>query len=74
MSCDRCGACCSLDIPLTDDEVKSGKYLAHYSGYWDEYVLDKERFRCVYFKGRRCSIYKGRPQVCREYRCERSLS
>lgn len=82
MSCARCGKCCSLDIPLTDAEVASGKYRAHYSGYWDEYVLDRDYFgrgqhkmggQCVYLKGRRCSIYRVRPQVCRDFRCEGSL-
>ena len=82
MTCKRCGKCCSYEVCLTDDEVQRGLYKCHYSRHWDEVIVDRDDFgrgrhkmggQCVYLRGTRCSIYRGRPQACRDFRCDKSL-
>ncbi|PIP74661.1 MAG: hypothetical protein CO135_01310 [Candidatus Levybacteria bacterium CG_4_9_14_3_um_filter_35_16] len=80
--CTRCGICCRLFvINLTEKEYKSGKYKTQFEefGLIDNFrkanscaantLKQKENGSCVYLKDNKCTIYKIRPQACREFFC-----
>jgi Fe-S-cluster containining protein len=67
------GRCCSFTVPLSEQEVKSGKV------QWDllkPYTLQKSQStgycKCVGNDGA-CTAYDARPRVCRTYDCRGDL-
>ncbi len=65
-------ACCTLyNVILTPDEVRSGELL------WDlarPYALPRDALgRCTYLERGtlKCTVWATRPQVCRQYSCEK---
>jgi hypothetical protein len=63
-----CGArCCSLDVPLTTQDLDEGVVR------WDHgnpFLLEQEDGRCAHLgPGATCSCYEHRPAPCREYDC-----
>lgn len=85
-SCSNCNSCCSVATPLLEDEfVKIKKYLQNTK---QGKVAMKEAISrikknnergivsmiCPFSnKSRKCSIYSIRPQVCREFHCDKEL-
>jgi Fe-S-cluster containining protein len=81
-----CGLCCRLFlVNLTEEEYRSGKYRTQFEafGVIDDFqratmcganiLKQKEDGNCIYLAGNTCSIYKIRPQVCREFFCTSKL-
>jgi len=72
-------------VNLTEEEYQSGKYKTQFEefGLIDNFytavtcganiIKQKEDGSCIYLKGNKCSIYKIRPQVCREFLCTSKL-
>ena len=85
-NCSNCNACCSIGAPLLEDEfVKIKKYLQNNK---QGKVAMKEAIArikknnkmgrismvCPFSNSnRKCSIYSVRPQVCREFHCDKEL-
>jgi Fe-S-cluster containining protein len=72
-----CGAhCCTLDVPLTDEEFVSGRYQVSPSVESEpaasrRYLKRGDDGHCVYWTGRAeaCGIYEHRPFRCRDFTC-----
>ncbi len=84
--CSQCGLCCRLFlINLTEKEYRSGEYKTQLEefGLIDDFqnatscganiIKQRENGNCIYLKGKKCSIHKIRPQVCREFFCTSKL-
>ena len=84
--CSQCGVCCRLFlVNLTEEEYRSGKYKTQFEefGLIDDFhkgityginiIKQKEEGNCIYLKANKCSIYKIRPQVCKEFFCNSKL-
>lgn len=80
--CSQCGICCRLFlINLGQEEYESGKYRTQLEEFdlIDDFrkatecgtniLKQKEDSSCIYLKANKCSVYKTRPQVCREFFC-----
>jgi len=74
--CKRCGKCCRImDFPFppgkpSKDFIRWAKFhektkiVKQRDGYWIRFEL-----KCSKLKNGRCSIYKNRPELCKEYSC-----
>jgi Fe-S-cluster containining protein len=84
--CSQCGLCCRLFlVNLAEEEYRSGKYRTQFEkfGLIDDFyratacganiLKQKKTSNCIYLKANICSIYKIRPQVCREFFCTSKL-
>ena len=84
--CSQCGVCCRLFlVNLNEKEYRSGKYKTQLGefGLIDDFLLasssganilkQKNDGNCFYLKENKCSIYKIRPQVCRDFFCTSKL-
>jgi hypothetical protein len=72
-----CGAqCCTFDVPLTEDELASGRYLVADPppGAGPEqqaFLRRRDDGLCTYHSAQpeACTIYAARPQACRAFSC-----
>ena len=65
-----CGArCCTLDVPLTDEEQASGRYQTQPAA--PRFLMREENGLCTYWRDQvlACSIHAERPEACRAYSC-----
>lgn len=73
--CSRCGECCGIFIPITDEEIKIIKnYVKQKNIVPEDRVNDNNvELRCPFFnvKEYKCNIYEVRPFVCRDFICSR---
>lgn len=73
--CSRCGECCGIFIPVTDEEIKIiKKYVKQKNIVPEDRVNDNNvELRCPFFnvKEYKCNIYEVRPFVCRDFICSR---
>lgn len=82
--CIMCGKCCRIFyIPLTEKELKSRKYNTEfeYDKIKDEpfseiekngwNILKRDKNRCVYLKGKKCSIHSWKPEACKNFICNK---
>jgi len=66
MKCGSCTYCCKNTlIPVKDEEAR---FLKTTYQYGFSALAQKENGECVYLDNR-CTIYNGRPEVCRVYEC-----
>jgi len=69
--CARCGACCYQSPVLKKKEIKRFKALdALDYDFMGRPFIKLVNGRCIFLKGRECSIYDIRPEVCRQYPSE----
>jgi Fe-S-cluster containining protein len=74
----KCTECCEKLSPyLTEEELRSGKYLYTLLNSGDPnrpvIAIPKTDRGCFYFtKEKTCSIYENRPQACRQFDCRKS--
>lgn len=73
--CSRCGQCCSDFLPLSREEINRIRRYIRVNGI-------KEKHNNVLMQGfdmtcpfrdevnRVCTIYRIRPEICREFRCD----
>ena len=73
--CSRCGQCCSDFLPLSREEINRIRRYVRVNGI-------KEKHNNVLMQGfdmtcpfrdevnRVCTIYRIRPEICREFRCD----
>jgi len=84
--CSQCSLCCYLFlVNLTEEEYRSGKYSTQFEefGLIDGFrkaaacgantLKQKEDGSCIYLREKKCSIYRVRPKVCREFFCTSKL-
>lgn len=75
--CSRCGSCCGLFIPFTDEEldiIKEYVKLHNIQPYNRINVLTNQfNAQCCFFDAteKKCRIYPARPYVCRDFICNR---
>lgn len=62
------GACCWLNVPLTVDEVKAGRFAINCEMPF--FMVTHPSKQCLHHADDKCAIYKERPMVCRIYRCK----
>lgn len=77
--CSRCGECCgAMPMPITRKEEKIiRKYIKEHnipyqpSKIWKDENGYNEALRCVFYDevNKCCKIYKVRPEMCRNFRC-----
>ena len=82
-NCIKCNECCSLITLITKEEYKRiKKYLMKNIGLYNECMALLNRHtkkRIIYMmcpfstRLKTCSIYKIRPQICRDFHCDPSL-
>jgi len=65
--CQRCAKCCSLDVMLSDNEMK--RLGGHADEKWrtTKKVWRGATSRCILLKDMSCAIYLSRPKLCRVY-------
>ena len=74
--CSRCGNCCGLFIPFTKKELTEiKKYVKEHNiqptNRVDIMTGNMEAHCCFYNKEeKKCNIYKVRPFVCRDFKCD----
>lgn len=71
--CSRCGECCGLFIPFTDNEIDIIKQYVIEHNIKQENRLTNQGFeaRCCFYnvKNHYCKIYPARPFVCKDFCC-----
>ena len=79
--CVSCGSCCSSILPMTMEEVaRIKKYIAKHDIKEQKApaVLAKPTFNmyCPFMRmdvaKDRCTIYPVRPEICREFKCDKA--
>ena len=84
--CSQCGICCRIFlVNLTEEEYRFGKYKTQFEEYGliDDFhkanlygantIKQKDDGTCPYLKNNICSIYRTRPQACRDFFCTSKL-
>lgn len=75
--CSRCGSCCGLFVPFTDEELKVVKNYVkkHNIKQYNRINALTGQFNahcCFYDETeKKCRIYDARPYVCRDFICSR---
>lgn len=75
-SCSKCGGCCSNILPLTDNEKNKIKKIIKKRKLKPSYHIPLNGFdmTCPMLDSNsRCRIYEDRPNICRVYRCDKSV-
>ena len=72
--CSRCGSCCGLFIPFTDEELKLIKdYVKVNNIKPTNRIINENQLIaqcCLYdSKNKKCNIYPVRPFVCKDFQC-----
>jgi len=65
--CSRCTRCCSLDVMLSDEEMKRLGDSIDHKWHTTKKVMDGSNFNCCLLQGNACTIYESRPKLCRAY-------
>lgn len=75
--CSRCGECCAATLPITkEEEDKIKKYIEENQIEPEFFQSDKDmNLNCCFYdrKNKVCKIYKVRPNICRSFKCNKSL-
>ena len=76
--CSRCGSCCGIFIPFTDQELEQiKKYVKKHNiqpnnNRYNKLTGQFNAHCCFYDdKEKKCNIYPVRPYVCRDFMCNR---
>ena len=76
--CTNCGQCCSNILPLTDREIRVIRaYISKYGvkphNHYPPTAQPVADIVCPFRndRDRKCDIYKARPQICRDFQCDR---
>ena len=72
--CSRCGSCCGLFIPFTDEELKLIKdYVKVNNIKPTNRIINENQLiaQCCFYdsKNKKCNIYPVRPFVCKDFQC-----
>ena len=80
--CTGCGECCSNILPLSDAEIKRIKAYIKLNNVQEQkhFIIGMATkpdmdFACPFMKvsgNKRCVIYEIRPEICRDYVCNKS--
>ena len=77
-NCSRCGNCCAAMIPLTREEEETIRKYIQENKIEPEYFQDEKNInlQCCFYdrKNKKCKIYDVRPNICRSFKCNRSIS
>ncbi|MFA6281649.1 MAG: YkgJ family cysteine cluster protein, partial [Candidatus Omnitrophota bacterium] len=77
MKCVKCGKCCQHGVEVDIEEAK--KLIIKYGKMFHEMHFDKDfpsgfavstsikDGKCMFLKKRKCSIYKDRPEYCKQF-------
>jgi hypothetical protein len=65
----RAPCCRFLEVPLDEDEARSGQFLFRRAADGTPVLQRDDRTGCVYLRDGRCSIYGRRPRICRSFDC-----
>lgn len=65
----RAPCCRFLEVPLDEDEARSGEFLFTRAKDGTAVLRRDDRTGCVYLRDGRCSIYERRPRICRSFDC-----
>jgi len=65
--CIRCAKCCSLDVSLTDEEIRNFCENVDLKWRTTKKVIKGNDLVCCFLDGNVCRIYERRPKICRVY-------
>ena len=73
--CSRCGSCCGLFIPFTDEELNLIKYYVKVNNIkpTNNRIINGNQLiaQCCFYdkENKKCNIYSVRPFVCKDFMC-----
>ena len=80
LPCKKCDSdCCGPDVPFTIDEIKEIEKVVSLKKFKKTDLIDGvkgsvilttkgvKNDKCVFLKNNRCSIYKVRPEICKDF-------
>jgi Fe-S-cluster containining protein len=73
--CEQCGECCeSMEFPVVADADGYYQWIVIHGGevvFKHGLLLARLPLPCSRLEDGKCGIYDSRPQMCRDYECER---
>lgn len=76
-NCTRCGNCCAAMLPLTRKEEKRIKEYIKKNNIEPEFFQNEKdmNLQCCFYDRtkKKCKIYDVRPNICRSFKCNKSL-